>query len=786
MRGHGRGGIGSRYTGSMYPNADPMDDASKKALAKENVTHGNSNARPEGTAWEKTTDKAKKVSASVTPSLKKRSAIDMKTVASGDKGDLFKISKHTGVTDMESIEEGVEEGQEGEEKDHTLDLLGGYPPSPTREDTEALLNAMVDCESVTPNDFIRASALPRNIYPVNPSQDIDGNTEFLPLGPTVQPPPPGLKIYEYNVELTFCQPLRTGGNSGAEFNVTHCLSEFVKHLRVVCPNFILTPYNSSGNSITHEDQLPKNDIETCLIYYYNHRVHPKTGSLVGMISFTMAQTWSYIKDDRKIFFRWMTACQIYMKQVSFKASTISSAGFLYNAQPDVTRKDDSMQEFKRRLNGILDDSISYQILPRLLHVSTKKGAKTRFSFRALAVECDGKDITALREALFQLGDPSVESKIFRVTGHMLFVPFSESEAWSHSSILGMAKAHVHQMSQLQQAFIRNIKGLDELLVANNGDQTTVRSLLASVKAKEGGNLFHSIHKTSNENSIAVLYRRAESREAEEYLDGIHEKLSELPPEVHSQIFVGRKRIEMSSRARADSNPAQQSAGFATMIINSLNPQGGDEAESEIYTPRPVKRRVVSYSEIVTPKRKAPTKTGASENAARTEEMEDDEIYEAENPVEPSTLDNLQQKISALTTKFTEQYKDFQPISSETAELMMREHSEKQAEASEKRLDAKLQEMTLGLRTEMSDSAKSIRAEINASNEMLLKEFTKLVDKQNAFMAMTNNKVQDNFFLMHENIVHISKGAGMQLMHTEKPLIVAATGAKVLWSGDAKT
>jgi hypothetical protein len=105
------------------------------------------------------------------------------------------------------------------------------------------------------------------------------------------------------------------------------------------------------------------------------------------------------------------------------------------------------------------------------------------------VECDGKDITALREALFQLGDPSVESKIFRVTGHMLFVPFSESEAWSHSSILGMAKAHVHQMSQLQQPFIRNINGLDELLVANNGDQTTVRSLLASVKQRREGIYF---------------------------------------------------------------------------------------------------------------------------------------------------------------------------------------------------------------------------------------------------------------------------------------------------------
>ena len=234
---------------------------------------------------------------------------------------------------------------------------------------------------------------------------------ILPLGPSGDEQiAPKIKMYEYNVELVFTNPLRTGGNSGKEFNPTHCLKEVVKKLRNVCPCFALTPYNSPGNAITHEDQIPKNDLETCLLYYHNHRIHPRTGSLIGMISFTMAATWAEIKDDRKIFFRWMTALQIYMNQISFKASTIHSAGFFYNAHPDATRRDDTMKELGERLSGICTEEIKFQVLPRALHVSHTKGGKSRFSFRALAVECDGKDVARLREALYQLGDPEVSAK----------------------------------------------------------------------------------------------------------------------------------------------------------------------------------------------------------------------------------------------------------------------------------------------------------------------------------------------------------------------------------------
>lgn len=136
----------------------------------------------------------------------------------------------------------------------------------------------------------------------------------------------------------------------------------------------------------------------------------------------------------------------------------------------------------------------------------------------------------------------------------------------------------------------------------------------------------------------------------------------------------------------------------------------------------------------------------------------------------------------FTNKFDSQYGDCKPISLETAAETMRSHSEKQALESDQRLDAKLKAMSVGLHQEVSNSAKEIRQEITDSNEMLLREFTKLLEKHTHSMTIKNNQVQDNRLAMHENIVSISNGAG--IIHPQQPLIVATTGAQVLWSGDA--
>ena len=224
----------------------------------------------------------------------------------------------------------------------------------------------------------------------------------------------------------------------------------------------------------------------------------------------------------------------------------------------------------------------------------------------------------------------------------------------------------------------------------------------------------------------------------------------------------------------------------------MNPQdgGGDE---ELNTTRPSKNRRMTYSEMVVPNRKRRTQKTSNEldHEDTEEDMSSEEDVElldkSLNDTYPdakteSRMEALQRKISEFTNKFDSQYGDCKPISLETAEEMMRSHSEKQAVESDQRLDAKLKAMSVGLHQEMSNSAKEIRQEITDSNEMLLREFTKLLEKHTHSMTIKNNQVQDNLLAMHENIVSISKGAG--IIHSQQPLIVATTGAQVLWSGDA--
>jgi len=205
----------------------------------------------------------------------------------------------------------------------------------------------------------------------------------------------------------------------------------------------------------------------------------------------------------------------------------------------------------------------------------------------------------------------------------------------------------------------------------------------------------------------------------------------------------------------------------------------------------IKRRVISYSDAATPRKRKDKVNSQHKNKSDNEsEASDDEApYELQDesehePVKQGRMRNLQQKLAELTNKFNEQYGDCKPISVDTAEAMMRTHSENQAAESEKRLEDKLKAMTLGLRSEMNTTSNALRQEITDSSSMLLTEFTKLLERQNTFIKNTNNQVQDKLLKLHENIMSISKGAG--IMHQEQPLIVAAAGTKILWPVDVTT
>jgi hypothetical protein len=349
------------------------------------------------------------------------------------------------------------------------------------------------------------------------------------------------KSYTFMAQMDFNKPSANGflQPKMSEINVSECFHKWIQRTRAVTPTFILHPYEDKdelpvGHQITHEDQLPKDDVETYMMYYHNHRINAR-GTLTGMVKFSMNCPWWELKDMKKPYFGWLQANSVFLKQTSFQADTLALAGWIYGAHHDVTRKDDAYKELRNRLD--LPMNIHFQLVPRTLNVTESKGSKNRFSFKAVAVEADGKHIARLREAFYKLGDPSNERERWPVTGQFLFVPMLETIAWSHMQILSMAKAHTRVMSQLEQIFIGNVQDIDTLLISGNM-QDTVRSLILRARAPNGISFVHSVHRTTKENVFSVLVEKSNIRYADAFFGDIHARLYEaLPSTCHPHIFL---------------------------------------------------------------------------------------------------------------------------------------------------------------------------------------------------------------------------------------------------------
>ena len=61
-------------------------------------------------------------------------------------------------------------------------------------------------------------------------------------------------------------------------------------------------------------------------------------------------------------------------------------------------------------------------------MAVTKGAKIKNQFKALAIECDGKNVGKLKEALYKLGNPDEAQHHWPITSHFVFVPLYESKA----------------------------------------------------------------------------------------------------------------------------------------------------------------------------------------------------------------------------------------------------------------------------------------------------------------------------------------------------------------------
>jgi len=290
----------------------------------------------------------------------------------------------------------------------------------------------------------------------------ESNLNILKVAPGDQAEVPRQQFFTYTFQLTFQQPLTSlnSATSKKTFNVPLCFRQFFKQLRTAVPDVLLQPYNDSGTPITSEDQLPEEDIEIYNTYYHKHSV-TQAGHLTGMCLIMLPHTWAQLKNNRSTFFKWLQDKKVFMKYTSFKADQLSAAGWFFDMNPDVVRKEEVIQELRQRLEGILPQDIPFQPTPRYLNITEQKGSNQRFNFKAIAIECDRKDVKTVQESFYQLGNPKEAREYWLITGRALFIPFLGTEAFKHHKILGMAKAHEKEMNKLGQIFLSNAQDIDK-------------------------------------------------------------------------------------------------------------------------------------------------------------------------------------------------------------------------------------------------------------------------------------------------------------------------------------
>lgn len=382
-------------------------------------------------------------------------------------------------------------------------------PTQLNSDTNITGIGFINNTEVNRNQENSARAKSLGISTGRAAKEMRMETEALKVGPDLGDSPgnmaPTQKMYNYNMQLSFRQPLGENGTilKKGNFNVPSCFKQVVQQLNIFSPAITLLPYNTNGVPITSADQLPDNQIEDYIIYYHNHHV-TAGGQLTGMCCIETPFTWNQLKDEKKTLFKWLKDKGIFMKYVSFKADQVSAAGWFYSMNPDVLKSDEAAGEIRKRLGTNLPSDLSIQMVPRMLSI-TDEITRNRFSFKGVAIECERNRVKDLQEALYTLESPAKARFEYGITGGSLFVPFIENDVWKNEKILGMAKAHVQEMSKLGQIFLQNVQDIDKNLHWKDGDAETLRTMLTNCTTIDGHRMIHSIHKTNREGTISILY-----------------------------------------------------------------------------------------------------------------------------------------------------------------------------------------------------------------------------------------------------------------------------------------
>ena len=529
-------------------------------------------------------------------------------------------------------------------------------------------------------------------------------------------------------------------------------------LRKFSPYITLLPYNTNGLTITHEDQLPDDSIDAYLTYFHNHRV-TQQGQLIGMFCIEAPFAWYEIKNENRALFKWLRDNNVYMKYVSFKADSVSAAGWLWNAHPDMLRKDETVAELKQRLGDKLPGDLNFQISTRPLAVALQAGGKDKFFYRGIAVECDRSRVQELQEAFYHLENPKIAKEKWSITGAVMFIPFLVNKAFPHSKLLGMAKAHVIEMEKLDQLFIQNVGDIDQPLNWKDGSVGSLRSVLSLITTEDGRPMIHSVHKTNKTGTIAILFYKEFKTEAEALFLDIHEILeNKLSPESHDHIFVEETLMHMSGRQNhGDSSVASSVySSFADEILESMNPQGGDGDEVEdvtILSP-PRKRQNqkrtpprMTYSAVAKgdsgkrSQRKRKDKNEETKIRSPTDEellsdsSEDSSVSPKELRNQDTLVNRLQSRLDQLQEKFKDAFGSVDGISIEKTKELIEASNARIKRESEEYLDKRLKAMSL---------------EMQEANDLLYSKFALLFEQQNQIIQT----MQGNFEKDIKNIYDI--------------------------------
>ena len=655
----------------------------------------------------------------------------------------------------------------------------------------------MDEEGINQNQNQHTKIKSLGVFSGRTAKEKRGDAEILRVGPGPDIPKeavaPTQKMYTYYMQVTYMNPLSEDGKlrKNGNFHVPTCMKQFVKQLNIFSSAISLLPYNTNGIPITDAKQLPDDEIEDYIIYYHNHHV-TAGGQLTGMCCIEAPFAWYQLKDEKKALFKWLKDNGVFMKYVSFKADQVSAAGWFYGMSPDVIKKDEVVTELRKRLGENLPEDLSLQIAPRMLSI-TDKITRDRFSFKGVAIECERSRVKELQEALYKMESPQKARYEYGITGGILFVPFVENDVWTNAKILGMAKAHIQEMSKLGQIFLQNVNDIDRDLKWKDGDVESLRTMLATCTTSDGYQMIHSVHNTNRAGTVSILYYKEYATEVNNIFPDIHEILErQLDDESKGLLAIDGMRINMTGRQSHvnGSTASKEYAAYADTILEGMNPQGGegDEAEFVIKSPprkKQSQRRTpprMTYSQVVEThstratrtKRKAEKNKPGTSNTAEPG-ASDTDSEEMSNRNDPSKT--MQERFAQMEAQFEERFGKVERTDIETTKKLIEENNKEIQKASEAFFEKKFKELSTSLTKEIQQS---LTKEIQQSNEIIFAKFAALHDQQNTVVHTLQEAVKQEFLKIYDNMQRIQ--AGKQIEHAT--FTVAGPGTSQMQASDA--